>query len=244
MGSTSTTTQNNKPYEAAEPLIQEGLADARQMYQSGGFNISPYGGKLVADYDPFRGMADAATPGAVGAALGSTQGASGVLSRAMSPEYYTEALQGVRDNVIADIMPSINSTFAGSGRTGGGLHQQSLAKGLSAGVADAYYDAFNQAENRALGAAQMVPGINNASFGALDYLQGAGQGRQAYQQDLIEADVFQDQQAKTAERNALQDYLALSTGAGSTFGVQSSKTQQNPGLMGILGLGMQAIPFF
>lgn len=239
MGSSSTTTQNNKPYEAAEPLIQQGLGDAQAMYQQGGFNIQPYQGSLVAGYDPFRAAADAAAPGVVGGALQGAQGASGALANAMNPNWYNPALQGVADNVIADVMPAINATFASAGRTGGGLHEQNLARGLSSGLANAYYGAYGDAQNRALSAAGMVPGINQSAFGALDYLSGRGEGRQGYQQDVIAADVFQDQQAKTADLQALQDYLALSTGAGSMFGVSSQRTQQNPGLLGILGGGLQ-----
>lgn len=239
MGSSSTTTQNNKPYEAAQPLIDQGLADAQAMYNSGGFNIQPYQGNLVAGYDPFRAQADAMAPGVANAALQGAGGAYGAAQNAMNANWYTPALQGVADNVIADVMPAINATFSGAGRTGGGLHEQNLAKGLTAGLSNAYYDAFNQTQNRALNAAGMIPGINNSAFGALDYLSGRGEDRQAYQQDLIAADVMQDQQSKTADLNALQDYLALTTGAGSQFGVQSSTTKNSPGLLGMLGFGLQ-----
>ncbi len=244
MGSSQTTVQNNEPYEAARPLIDQGLADAQNLYNQGGFNIEPYGGQLVADYDPFRGQADAAAPGAVNAALGGAGQAHGLLSNQMNADWYNPALQGVADNVIADVMPAINSTFAGAGRTGGGLHQQHLAKGLASGLSNAYYDAFNNQQNRAMTAAGMLPGVNNAAFGALDYLSGRGEDRQSYAQSQIAADALQHQQAQTGELNALQDYLSLSSGAGSMFGVQSSRTRNNPGLLGMMGLGLQALPFF
>jgi hypothetical protein len=239
MGSSQTTTQNNKPYEAAQPMIDQGLRDAQSMYNSGGFNIQPYQGDLVAGYDPFRSQADAAAPGVVGGALGGVQAAQGAIGQQMDQNWYNPALQGVAQNVIADVMPAINSTFAMNGRTGGGLHEQNLAKGLAAGLANPYYNAFNQAQNRSLTAAGMVPGMNNAAYGALDYLSGRGEDRQAYEQQQIAADVMQDQQAQTAELQALQDYMALATGAGSMFGVQSSTTRNNPGLLGIMGLGLQ-----
>lgn len=243
MGSSSTTTQNNEPYAAARPLIDQGLRDAQRMYGQGGFNITPYEGQLVADYDPMRAQADAATPGLVNANLGGVAQAQGAVGRQMDPNWYNPALQGVAQNVIRDVMPAVNSTFAGSGRTGGGLHQDALASGLSSGLADAYYGAFNQAQNRSLDAAGMVPGLNQAGYGALDYLQQAGQGRQGYEQSQIEADVFQDQQRKNQALDAIKDYLQLSSGAGSMFGVQTSRTQQSPGALGFLGLGMQAAPF-
>lgn len=244
MGSSSTTTQNNKPYAAAEPLIQEGLADAKSMYDAGGFNITPYQGDLVADRTAFQQAADAGTPGAVYGAMGGASAGMGALQRAMDPTQRSGAWDQVRQNVIADIMPSINASFAGSGMTGSTLHQQNLAKGLSAGLAGAEVDAWQQGENRALQAAGMIPGMNNAAFGALDYLRGVGADQQGQNQAEIQAAAFQDQQAKTADLNALQDYLALSTGAGGQFGVQSSRTKQSMGPLGLLGFGMQALPFF
>lgn len=237
MGSSATTTQNNRPYAPARPMIDQGLSTAQDMFNAGQFQINPYGGQMVASYDPFRAQADAATPGAVSGALGGAGAALGTLQGAMDPSQWQAGLDGVRDNVIADVMPAINATFSSAGRTGSGLHQQQLAKGLSAGLANPYFDAFNTAQNRSLTAAGMVPGINQAAFGALDFMQGTGQRRQDYEQSQIQADVLRDQQQQMAGLNALQDYLALTTGAGSMFGVQRSTTQQNPGLLQILGTG-------
>lgn len=242
MGSSSTTTQNNKPYEAAQPLIDQGLADAQAMYNSGGFNIQPYSGNLVADYDPFRAAADAFAPNAVRGAMGAYGAASTAAQNLTNSDWYTQGLRGVADNVIADVMPAINATFSGAGRTGGGLHEQNLAKGLTAGISDAYYGAYGDAQDRSLRAAGILPELNTAAFSALDYLSGRGEARQGYEQDLIAADVMQDQQAKTADLAALQDYLALSTGAGSQFGVQSSTTSKGGGILGALGFGLQAAP--
>ncbi len=236
MGSSSTTTQNNKPYEAARPLIDQGLSDAQHMYESGGFNISPYQGDLVADRTGYQLAADAGAPGAVLGAMGAGGAAQQAAMNAMSP-YASEA---VKQRVIEDLMPGINSTFANSGMFGSSLHAQNLAKGVSSGLAGVE----DQAQARALQAAGMIPSLNQAQFGALDYLSDVGGRQQAQAQAEIEADVFQDQQAKTAELAALQDYLALSSGAGSQFGVQSSRTRQSPGALGLFGLGLQALPFF
>lgn len=235
MSGSSTTTQNNKPYEAAEPLIQQGLADAKSMYDSGGFNITPYQGDLVADRTQYQQAAAGMAPGAVMGAMGTTGAAQQAAMGAMDPR----ASAAMKQRVIEDIMPSINGTFANSGMFGGSLHAQNLAKGLSSGMADV----DNMAQDRALQAAGMVPGLNNAQFGALDYLGGVGADQQAQAQREIEASVFQDQQAQTSDMAALQDYLALSTGAGSQFGVQSSRTSQNPGILGLFGAGLQSLPF-
>ena len=243
MGSSkSTTTQDNAPYKPAQPLINEGLREAGQMWRTGGFEISPYQGDLVADTDPFKEMAYGATPGIAGDALSGAQAAQGGLMRALDPNARSDAWGQVQKNVIDGIMPGINGSFAGSGMTGSTLHQQNLAKGLSAGLADVENQAWQQGENRALAAANSMGQANQGMFAPLDYMRSVGDERQQQAQSEIQADVFQDQQAQTAELRALQDYMALTTGAGGMFGVQSQTTSQNPGFMGYAGLGLQAAP--
>lgn len=242
MGSSSTTTQRADPWAPAQPMLSQGLTDAQKLYDQGGFNISPFGGQMVAKYDPMRAQADAMTGGQVGAGLAGVDAASAAATRAMDPSLRSGAWGQIRQNTIDSIMPEINASFAGSGMTGSELHAQNLAKGLSAGLAGVENDAWQQGENRALTAAGMVPGLNSARYAGLDYLRGAGADRQEYDQSVINANVLQDQQRKTSAMNAIQDYMALVSGVGSAFGVQSSTARQSPGLLSMLGLGMQGIP--
>jgi len=242
MGNSTTTTQRADPWKPAQPMLEQGLQDAKGLYQSGGFNIDPYGGSLVAGYDPMRAQADAMTPGAVGAGLGGVGMGQAALTRAMDPAMRSGAWGQVRQNTIDSIMPAINQTFAGAGMTGSDLHQQNLARGLSAGLGEVENNAWQQGEQRALQAAGMVPGMNAAGFGALDWLRQSGQGRQEQAQSEINANVLQDQQRKTAALNAIQDYMSLVGGTGSMFGTNTARAQQNMGLGGILGFGIQALP--
>lgn len=244
MSGTTETKQNNEPYAPAQPMINEGLAQAQAMYNGGGFEITPYQGDLVADADAFQNAAYDATPGAAMGAMGGAGAAQQGLLRALDPSVRSEAYGQVRQNVIDTIMPSINSSFAGSGMTGSSLHAQNLSRGLAAGLADVDNQAFQQGEQRALQAASMMPAINQSMMQPLDYMRDVGAERQRQQQAEIQADVLRDQQEQTAGLNALQDYLALSSGAGSMFGVQTSTSQRSPGLLGILGAGAQAAPLF
>lgn len=235
MGSSSTTTQNNKPYAPAQPMIDEGLKDAQSMYRQGGFEITPYQGDLVAGRDPLQTGAYNMAGGVTGANLGTIGAGQQALQGAMDPS----VPDAVRQNVIQGILPAVNSTFAGSGMTGSDLHQQNVVQGLSSGLADVE----DQYRRRAMGAAGMVPGLTNAANNQVDWMSGVGSGMQDHQQNLINADVLRDQQEQRAPLDALQNYLALSTGAGSQFGVQSSTTSQSMGPMGILGAGLQFLPF-
>lgn len=244
MGSSTTTTQQNKPYSAARPLLNQGLQDAQSLYDSGGFNISPYDGQMVAGYDPLRQATADQTPGFVQGGLNAVNQAYGTAQTAMDPSQWQAGLGQVRDNVIADIMPAINGSFAGSGMTGSSLHQQNLAKGLAAGVGNVYYDAYNNAQNRALSAAGLLPTIGGAGTGLLGFQSQVGLGRQQQGQAEIDAAMQRDQQMKTGELAALQDYLNIASGVGSTFGTQSATSSRQPGLLEILGLGLQSAAIF
>lgn len=235
MGSSSTTTQNNSPYAPAQPGIDQGIADTQSLYEAGGFRVNPYQGNIVAGYDPLQQSAYDQAPGVAAGNMGAIGASQNALTAAMDPT----VPDAVRQNVIAGILPSINSTFAGSGMTGSTLHQQNVAKGLSAGLADVE----DQYQRRAMAAASAMPGLTNAASGQVDWLDSVGAGMQSQQQNVINADVLRDQQSQTVEADALRDYLSLVTGAGSQFGVQSSTTSQSPGAFGILGAGLQMLPF-
>ena len=240
MGTSSTTTQRNDPYGPSQPYINQGLADAGALYDAGGFRIDPYMGDLVADRDPLSNAAYNASGGVGAGGLNSANMAQGSLARAMDPNVRSQYTDQLVQNTIDRIMPGINSSFAGSGMSGSGLHAQNLASGVSSGVAGVLDNAWQQGENRALQAAGMVPGINNAAYGAVNFLDTMGRGNQQQNQSEINAAVLQDQQAQTADLNAIQDYLALTSGVGGMFGVQSSRTSGGNGLLGALGFGMQA----
>lgn len=242
MGGSSTTTQNNEPYAAAQPMIDQGLAQAQSLYNSGGMTINPYQGDMVADADVFSQAAYGMAPQVTAGNMRSTMAAQDTAGRFMDPNYANSNIDAVTQATLNQIMPSINSSFAGSGMTGSTLHQQNLAEGLSQGLGQVNFQIQRDADQRAMQAAGLSGALNQDMTSSLDYLRGIGSERQMQAQNEINADVMRDQQAQAAELNALQDYMALTTGAGSMFGTSSSTSSQNPGLLGYLGLGAQAAP--
>jgi hypothetical protein len=166
----------------------------------------------------------------------------GAARAAMNPNAQSAQFEQTLQNRINQIMPQINASFAGSGMTGSELHAQNLSAGVSSGVADVLNQNWQGNQNRALQAAGMVPGINQGAYGSLDFLSQMGQRGQQQNQAEISADILRNQEQQAAARNAIQDYLALTSGVGSMFGVQSSTQKGSPGLLGIAGLGLQAAP--
>jgi hypothetical protein len=223
-------------------LIDQGLQQAEQMYNNGGFNIQPYQGDMVAGFSGLQSQAQGLAPMVAGMGIQGTGAAQMAAMQAMDPNARSAAFDQVKQNTIADIMPAINGSFAGSGMTGSGLHAQNLAAGLSQGLGEVENNAWQQGQARSLQAAGMMPMLNNATQGSVDFLNQYGGQQQEQAQLELNARVLQDQQAQTGELNALQDYLALTTGAGSQFGVQSSTQKQGGGLAGALGFGLQAAP--
>lgn len=244
MAGSSTTTQRADPWAPAQPMLTQGLTAAQKLYNRGGFETNPYAGDMVADWDPLQQAAYGAAGGIAGTAGQNIGNAYGAVGAAMDPSQQSAQFQQVLDNTIAGIMPRINSSFAGAGMTGSGLHAQNLAKGVSAGVADTLNSNWQANQARALQAAGMIPGLNAGAMAANDYMAGYGGQAQGQAQNELNANILRDEQSQTSDMRALQDYMALISGVGSAFGVQSSTQRKNPGLFGMLGLGLQAAPLF
>lgn len=190
------------------------------------------------------------------------QGFVDATSRAQNPYLRSAAFDQVKQNTIADIMPAINSTFAGSGMTGSSLHQQNLARGLSQGLGAVENQAFQQGEDRALSAANAAQGARSSAFGQA--LQGAGMRQDAFQadrgQELQAANLMntaygqdfgrqlglaQAQQGlgtayQGTQSGALNSLMSTAVGGGSSQSTQS----QSPGLAGIIGSGLQIASLF
>lgn len=242
MGSSRTQTQRADPWAPIQPFLLQGAQDAANLYANGGFQINPYSGPMVANYGQMRTNADHMTQQAASDAVGMGNTAAATLTGMMDPNARSAGWDQVVQNTIAGIMPGINSSFAGSGMTGSDLHQQNLAKGLSAGIADVENQAWQQGQNRAMQAAGMMPAIAGMGFNAADALRMAGQDRAQYNQSVINANILRDQQQQAAPMDAIERYMSMMSGIGGQFGTQTGTSSQRTGLLGMLGLGLQAAP--
>lgn len=242
MGSKQTTTQKAEPWAVAQPFLKGGLQDASNLYKAGGFQIDPYGGQMVAGRDPLQDQAYANAPGMAQDALASLGGVQSTLAGMTDPNQQSAAFQSVLQNTINRNMAGVNSSFAGSGMTGSGLHQQNLAAGVSSGIADVVNNNWNQGQDRALAASGALANNVQAGLGVNDYLNRYGSEAQGYQQDVINANVLRDQQGQAAQAEALKNYMALISGVSAGYGTQTGMQSSSPGLFGILGAGLQAAP--
>lgn len=171
----------------------------------------------------------AGATGAIGQAAAMPDYAPGLLQtafRAQNPNVRSGAFDQVKQNVANDVMRNVNATFGSSGMTGSSLHQQNLAKGLTEGIADVENQAFQQGEDRALQSADLL----NTAFGQnFNRKLGVGQALQGV------GTTYQN-----AQSGALNSLLSSATGGAS----QTSTQSQSPGLLGVLGAGLQVASLF
>lgn len=168
------------------------------------------------------------------------------------PLYSDELVQQLYDTTIEEIMPAVNSTFATEGMTGSSLHEQNLTKALASGISGVEQQLISEAEARALEAANAYEAATSASRaqslqasgmvpeltqGVLDpYRQSleVGQAQSDRAQAELDYDVLLHSQEQAKYIDALNNYLALTSGLGASYGSSSSTASQDLGVLGLL----------
>lgn len=229
----------------------EGLADSASQ-QAINSNVNPM----------LAGVAQRATTGGIDPRLDQAvtgaqspqyaQGFQSTLNEMQDPNARSAAFQQVKQNVTDDVLKSVNSTFAGQGMTGSSLHQQNLAKGITAGLAGVENDAFQQSQARAMQAAQVGQSeLNNQrqfGLGAAQVGQNAQNqlmGQQVNAATALNAaeaqNTAQGLQAAGLRQGAYVQGLDRSMNAAQTM--QDVRQQQFGNLLGLssqqAGLGQQ-----
>src|SRR5262245_27328372 len=148
--------------------------------------------------------------------------ASGSMVGQISPQ-----LRNYLDTIGSDITSSINQQFVGAGRDLSGINQQSIARGLSQGLAAPLFQQYNQDIANQMNAANQLYGAGGQTYGQLTGLN---------QQAL--ANQGQGVDAATA---ALQ---ARDAAGGQLFnlgGLPFQTQAQNLGILGNLGIGIGSL---
>lgn len=178
------------------------------------------------------------------------------------PLYSDELVQQLYNTTIEEIMPAVNSTFATEGMTGSSLHEQNLTKALASGISGVEQQLISEAEARALDAAnayeaatsaaraqslqasgmmpELMQGILNPYQAQLEVGQLASDRAQAE----LDYDVLLHSMEQAKYIDALNNYLALTSGLGASYGSTSSTASQNAGLLEILSAAAGAASLF
>jgi hypothetical protein len=251
-GGDSTTVQKADPWSGQQPFLTYGFNQAQNLYNSGGPQFYPN-----ATYVPFSGQTEQALGRMENRSLGSApeQGLNQYLTNSLQGNYlnsnpYLDAMYGTASKQMTDafqegVMPSLNATFGGAGRTGGGAH--GLAAGRAAGElgdslaglsANIYGGNYQQERDRMQQAAGMVP-----MSSALDWQNIAAMGNVGQQVEGKAGQVLGDSMNRFNHyQNAPEQNLARYIAAiqGNYGGTTSTEQQANGGggLTGALGGGL------
>lgn len=233
---TSSTTQQNEPWAPTKGYLTDALGDLSGLFQSGGLQLD-HSGDWVAD---MTGGQDSALQGIIGAA-GANNGQLGQVANSLlglaTGQTQNNNWDTVANDTVQRLMPSINSSFAGSGMTGSTLHQQNLSKGLSEGLATARTDYDNNAIQQQLGATSSLSGVLGQILGNNQAAYDAQSQYQTQQQNELDSQYQTGLLQQGSEWSALQEYLSALSGIAGLGGTRTGTETQSKsgGLLGAIG---------
>lgn len=239
-GKKQTVTQKTSPWGPAQPYLKEAFGQASQLYKDGSFAADPYQG-------PRTITPSAATAGAQQGILNQAAGgapgidaARSYLTSAMGGGMY-DGMQGVRDNILGSAIPAATAMFSGSGMTNSSVAQDGVARAATEALAPFEYGAYENAQGRAMQAAGMMPGLEQAAYLPFQMQSQVGAQQDALQAAQIDAEMKKYYEGQGQAAANFQPYLQAIMGLGGMGGTSSTTSPQQgtglgPAIMG--GLGM------
>ena len=216
-GQTRTITSQTTAPAYAQPFLEYGLSQAKELYESG-----------TPEYYPRSTV--------VGFAPETQQALSGIAQQAQAGSPFTGAVQDVvmqnltgtnplQSAAFRPVMEAMQGRVAQAGRYGSGYGDAAIAQALAPAALQAQQAAIQQA-----------PAARNLGFADLQTLAQVGAAREQQAQAELAADIqrFQFEQARPQQK--LAEYMA--TVAGGTVGSQQITPQFRNPAAGILGGGL------
>lgn len=248
----STTTSQATPYEAAKPGLDSILGALNKQAGTAGLNTAQSGAldqvaSTFSGGNPYTGLLDTnardmmagggaqANDANITANLNEYRGAlMPWATGANSGE--NSALKGYLDTMASDISGRINGQFAAAGRDMSGYNQQTVARGVSEGVAPVLAAQYNQDADRSLNAANSMFGAGNSTYGLLNAnnaqanankVTGADTGKQALDAKLWGPTGLLNVEAQRfgIPTDQLTTLLGAISPVAQAFGTSTSNTQ-------------------
>lgn len=240
-GGKQTVTQKADPWSATQGGLKSAISAANLMFDNGGFAPSVYEGQRVAGFGDTSNLGMDMT---IDAAMNpnATSSAQSQLIRMMNPDYTSERLKAVKENALDSAIPAATSAFSGSGMLNSSMAMDTVGRAAAEAVAPYEYGAFENAQNRALSAAQSAPAIDRGTYLPGAMVTGVGGAQDAMRQAEIDAAMRQFYEGANPELQNLQgfsNFLLPISGQGGT----TSSTQPGPGTLqniaagGLTGIG-------
>ena len=249
MAGGGTTTTKTEPWDAQKDYLKQGFGAAESLYRANPLGPSYYSGPTLAGFDPAQ---QASQRMAMNYAMGTRpqdmqRQAESSLKTGLSGQVDTAAFnplaaalgQNVQSQLTGNILPGIRESLVryqpGGSSRGALVQNKAIANAVTSGMplplAEAYGNAYNTAQQRAVQSGQMYPSIMSAPLGMAEAVGGVGQARQDMTQQGINRAMMRDQYQKNAPQQALANYMNM---IGGNYG--GTSTQTSPvDAMGTLG---------
>lgn len=220
-GKTVQTTQTADPWSAQQPYLKTGFERAQGLLDEG-----------PAEYYPGQTVADTSGQTAQGQFNAFDQA-----GRAFDLNKYTIGggfldagnpyFQGMANRIGQAIRPSIDSTFASTGRLGSGAHANAYASALADKVGNLAYGNYDTERARQIAAAQ--------DYSAPQAMMGVGSQIEGQQQKLFNDALQRWNFAEGADQQALSNFMNLV--GGKSFGGTTTSQQPYTGNSTMQGIG-------
>lgn len=223
---TVATSTNTAPWDGQQGFLTQGFNRALDNLNSDSPQYYP--GQTVTDTTQ-------ATTDAQTGTMAHAQQAAGLLGDMTAGKYLDAGnphFQGMVDQIGQAIRPSIDSTFAGTGRLGSGSHQQAFSSALADQAGRLAYQNYGDERTRQIAAAQ--------DYSPYSAMSGVGAQQEAKQGQYLSdaAQRWDFEQNKNA--NKIAQYMNLV--GNRSYGQASTSTQPytSNGLLQGLGTGVAA----
>lgn len=240
-GGGSTSTQSSDPWSGQQPYLNYGFDQASKLYNSGGpeyfgqSTVAPMSGNTQAGItmmanrglmgsDVNRSAQGLATNTMNGGFLGSNPHLS-----AMSDAAGRQVTQQYQNSV----MPGVNATFGGAGRTGSQAHLQAMSDaqsnlGTTLGDMNAnlYGNNYESERDRMLQTQSMAPGLAATDYQDISAVAQAGQRVDSQAQNVLNDQVARFDHYQNRPDQQLQNYIAAIQG---NYGGQATTSQSGGG---------------
>ncbi|NJM13958.1 MAG: tail fiber domain-containing protein [Synechococcaceae cyanobacterium SM1_2_3] len=239
-GKKQTVSQKTEPWRVAQPYLRGAMGEARELFENGQFAPDPFQGQRVAG---FGAATQGAQQGILDRAAGGAPGVQDALSamRGMMGGGQYAGMQGVRDNILGSAIPAATSMFSGSGMTNSSTAMDGVGRAATEALAPFEYGAYENAQNRIMQAAGMMPSLEQAAYLPMQMQGQVGAQQDAMRQAQIDAEMRKYYEGEGQAAANFSPYLQAIMGLGG-MGSSGSTTSPVPGtglgpaVMG--GLGM------
>ena len=256
MAGGGTTVTKTEPWDEQKPYLEAGFKKAGTLYDKyKGMGPAYYGGPTLAGFSPLEQDAQRSVAGyAMGpraamqqaaAEQSLIQGLSGQVDTAAYNPLASALSDKVQSQLTGSILPGIRESLVryqpGGSSRGDLVQNKAIANAVTSGMtmplAEAYGNAYNTAQQRAVSSGQMYPDIMSAPLQMAGAVGGVGEQQRAMTQEQINRDMARDQYGKNAEQNALANYMNMVSG---NYGGTQTQTAPSDPFGTLMSLGSLA----